>query len=105
MSNDFIKNLREFNRKERFYVVAAATEGGFTLSEKFKEDVNKKLPLGCEIGDTAYLAMDYHFDWIYASLFLTWKNQSKKQVFKMPEEDGLITASPEDVDLLISYPY
>lgn len=106
MSNEFIKHLREFNRKERYYVVAAATDKGFSLSKEFKEEVNKKLPDGIEIGDSgdAFVAMDFHLDWIYASLFLTGKNQSKEQVFNMPEEDGLINGSQEDVDLLIAFP-
>lgn len=106
MSNDFINNLREFNRKERYYVVEAATEGGFTLSAPFMKTLNEKLPDSCKIGDRegAFVAMDYHLDWIYASLFLTANKGLKKECYEIPKEVGLITASQEDVDLIVAYP-
>lgn len=105
-SNQLIKNLREFNRKERYYVVANATEGGFTLAEEFKKMVNHILPTDHQIGSItdAFVAMDYHLDWIYASLVLASQRERKDYLFDMPNEDGQITASQEDVDLIIAYP-
>lgn len=110
MSNEFIENLKEFNRKERYYVVAGATEGEFKLSEAFMKTLNEKLPINCKITDRkgAFVAMDYHLDWIYASLFLTANKGMEKQCYEMPEKivekGGLITASQEDVDLIVAYP-
>lgn len=102
MSNDFIKNLMEFNRKERFYVVAAATEGGFALSEDFKNDLNKELPDNHKIGDgETFVAMDYHLDWIYASLILSRNVEGETPI---PRVEGGINGTQEDIDLIIAYP-
>jgi hypothetical protein len=105
MSSSFRENLRLFNRKERFYVVKQATEGGFEIDKTFKQLLEKEL--GIVITDqSAYMAMDYHLDWIYASLFLANQPEDNTDITKriFDRDNELITASQEDVDLLIAAP-
>jgi len=99
MPMGLLYNLRAFNRKERFFLVGMALGNlQFMLCEQFRHQVNKTLHI--EIPEDAFAAMDYHLDWIYASLFLAF-NDSNEKVFS--NVDGLITATQEDIDFLIGY--
>ena len=94
-----IENLRAFNRKERFFLIGMALSNPrFLLREQFRDIVRNALHI--EIPKDAFAAMDYHLDWIYASLFLAF-NDVNGRVF--PNVDGLITATQEDIDFLIAY--
>lgn len=94
-----IENLRSFNRKERFFLVGMALGNPeFKLCEQFRNKVGEALYIS--IPKDAFAAMDYHLDWIYASLFLA-NNNTKDQMF--PNTNGLITATQEDIDFLIAY--
>ena len=102
MSDQFRSNLSKFNRKERFYVVREATTGGFDLADDFRLRLEEELGLTIPAVET-FMAMDYHLDWIYASLFLCGQTgEVKGKVFDL--DRTLITASQEDVDLLIAAP-
>jgi hypothetical protein len=102
MSADFRKYLKQFNRKERFYVVRQATKGGFDLNDDFKKLLENKLEITIP-GQGVFMAMDYHFDWIYASLFLSGQTAHHSDLpYKLDKK--LITATQEDVDLLIAAP-
>ncbi len=99
MPKGLLDNLRSFNRKERFFLVGMALGNPeFKLCQEFREEVNEELNV--EIAEDVFAAMDYHLDWIYASLFLAFNNASDR-VF--PSVDGLITATQEDIDFLIAY--
>ena len=92
-----IQNLREFNRKERFYVVGMALGNhDFRLDYAFREKLGKELELS--VPEDAFAAMDYHLDWIYASIFLA-KNPAK-MIYEKTRE---ITATQEDSDFVIAY--
>ena len=94
-----IEKLRSFNRKERFFLVGMALGNPeFKLCEQFRNKVGEALHIS--IPKDAFAAMDYHLDWIYASLFLA-NNNTKDQMF--PNTNGLITATQEDIDFLIAY--
>jgi hypothetical protein len=102
MSVQFRSHLSRFNRKERFYVVREATKGGFELDDVFRLRLEEKLGIAIPAHGT-FMAMDYHLDWIYASLFLCGEtDQASGQIFN--RDPALITASQEDVDLLIAAP-
>ena len=102
MSEQFRNNLRRFNRKERFYVVQEATRGGFDLDDTFRRRLEEKLGITIP-AQAVFMAMDYHLDWIYASLFLCGHDDEVKgKVFERDRD--LIQASHEDVDLLIASP-
>ena len=91
MSTELIRNLRSFNRKERFYLIAAATEGGFKLSEEFRYKLNDAVEEICiKDRSNAYVAMDYRLDWIYASLHQCSFKDSKGEKFQREyyEKDG-----------------
>ena len=62
-------HLEEFNRKERFFLVGMALGNPeFRLGEEFRERLAQKLSL--QVPRDAFVAMDYHLDWLAASLFL-----------------------------------
>ncbi|WP_340111012.1 hypothetical protein [Maribellus mangrovi] len=100
--NELINNLRKFNRKERFFLVGTALGNEkFEMADSFKSALQKTLTsMNQEIPSTAFVAMDYHLDWIYASLYLS-TNPIKTVNVRDPK---LITANQEDVDLLVAFP-
>ncbi|QXC32586.1 MULTISPECIES: hypothetical protein [Aeromonas] len=107
MNNELIKNLKSFNRKERFYLI-----GQMLGNPEFRMDDNQLDKISKLIGLTIprkyFAAMDYHLDWIYASLYLT-KNNSKSCVKRnFIEENGIaidyqISGTQEDVDFLLAF--
>jgi hypothetical protein len=101
--NKFIHNLLEFNRKERFYLIGKALGNDkFLLSEEFRYSLKtclKQLPM--EIPYDSFVAMDFHIDWIYGSVFLI-DNESSNNLYSLSND--YIKATQEDVDLLIAFP-
>lgn len=94
-----IDNLRMFNRKERFFLIGMALGNpDFKLSEEFRRQIGEVLHL--DIPENVFTAMDYHLDWLYASLFLA-SHGDTGQVY--PNADRQIQATQEDIDLLIAY--
>ncbi len=102
---DLINILESFNRKERFFLVAQALgKPKFTLSREFRLELGEKVGLtaqGIEIPTDAFAAMDYHLNWVHASLVLAYCANTEERV------DGLNTKSveqnQEDVDLLVAF--
>jgi hypothetical protein len=65
-----IERLASLNRKERYYVVAwALGNSQFSLCSDFREQLSSAV--GLPIPADAYVAMDYHLDWLYAALYLS----------------------------------
>lgn len=96
----FIENLRSFNSKERFHLVGHILGNkDFTPSKSFKEGIEKLFCL--KIPDEAFAAMDYHIDWLYASLCLTLDNSSDSDIF--PNHDHMIKAQQQDIDFIIAF--
>ena len=96
--SDLIELLKSFNRKERFYLIGKSLGNqDFKLSKEFRDEIGNIL--GLSIPDNAFVAMDYNMDWIYASLCYY---KYGKSIYK---NDGNITATQQDVDLLISFKY
>lgn len=102
--DDLIDILESFNRKERFFLVAQALGNPtFELSTGFREKLAKAVGLdrqGIEIPACAFAAMDYHLDWVAASLELSSKGDTKKPV---TNRDKPVEGSPEDIDLLVAF--
>jgi hypothetical protein len=98
MTNDLITLLKLFNRKERYFLIAQALgNNNFTLSESFRKLISTKLDLF--IPPDAFAAMDYHLDWIYASLFA-----STKDNLNFIELNELkLNKNQEDIDFLIAF--
>lgn len=94
-----LQHLKEFNRKERFYVIGMALGNQkFRLSEDFRRTLGQKL--GLQIPEDAFAAMDYHLDWLAASLYLA-ANPEASAPHKLDRR--LITATQEDIDFLVAY--
>jgi len=93
-----IEYLKSFNRKERFHLV-----GQLLGNSEFNLDPNlfrKILDLLKLDTPTYYFsAMDYHLDWIYASLELA-HSHSNEPKFR---DTACITATQEDVDFLLAF--
>ena len=65
-----LEHLESFNRKERFFLIGEALGNrAFQLSTDFRTRLSEAF--GIEPPSSAFVAMDYHLDWIHASLFLT----------------------------------
>ena len=97
-----VKHLAQFNRKERFYLVGTALGNkGFSLSKDFRDQLNSKVAGdGLNVPANAFVAMDYHLDCLYASLFLaSYVGQAEVYLRR-----GQITGTQEDIDLLVAYP-
>lgn len=103
---DLINILESFNRKERFFLVAqvlgqedGAGEPAFTLHPKFRDELGRKI--GVEIPIEAFVAMDYHLDWLQAGLTLARTIQD--EVFDFSNDGEVIKGTQEDVDLLVAF--
>lgn len=95
---DLIELLRSFNRKERFFLIGQALGNkNFIISDDFRDEISKKLNL--EIPNNAFAAMDYHLDWVYASLYCVEKGTTE---FIADNRLGL-NANQEDIDFLIAF--
>jgi len=96
---NMLEYLKSFNRKERFHLV-----GQLTGNTDFKLDPNifRKLLelLKLETPSYYFSAMDYHLDWIYASLVLSFGDSKSP---KIRDKKDCITGSIEDVDFIISF--
>ena len=95
-----IEYLDSFNRKERFFLIGAALGNPvFRLSRKFRVRLSKAL--GVQVPSSAFVAMDYHIDWIHASLFLTLPGNDEEAVH--PNTETIASGNQEDVDLLVAF--
>jgi hypothetical protein len=104
-----IDYLNRFNRKERFLLVGwALGNDEFRLGEKFRAVLNLELQIS--IPAQCFVAMDFHLDWLYASLVLGTKGgeaESHENPRIVERGDGtktpVIGATQEDIDLIIAY--
>lgn len=107
---DLLDYLERFNRKERFLLVGwALGNEDFTLGKAFIERLNRELELSISPAG-AFVAMDYHLDWLWASLVLGTEggeDTSHENPSEVVRKDGrstrVIGATQEDVDLIIAY--
>lgn len=111
MSYKFVDNLRKFNRKERFYLIGMALGNeDFAISEEFTGVLQQTFQnKGIDFSDRRYVAMDYHLDWIYASLFLSLESPAVAKVvggvplYRRDEAGKCITATQQDIDLILAF--
>ncbi len=97
---DLIEILEQFNRKERFFLIGRALGNeDFPLSRSFREDLGDEI--GIEIPRGAFAAMDYHLDWIAASLWAYQKPDPTSESF--PNPDRVVTGTQQDTDLMIAF--
>jgi len=96
---NLLEKLRSFNSKERFFMVGYILGNpDFKPSQTFVEEIENILNL--KFPKELFTAMDYHIDWLYASLHLAFNNDS----FGIhPNDDRLIKGQQEDIDFLIAF--
>lgn len=98
---DLLSRLRQFNRKERFYLIGSALGNReFTLCAQFREVLGDTF--GLIVPPGAFVAVDYHIDWIAAALMIHFCG-TKYESGVYPKDNKLIAANIEDIDLLIGY--
>lgn len=96
----FFELLEKFNRKERFFLLGwSLGNRRFRASSTFLRLISSLL--GIEIPSKAFVAMDYHLSWLYASVFLSSSKAGDRGVY--PNKQQLVTGNQEDVDLLIAF--
>ena len=99
MPQDLRYYLTRFNRKERFFLVGwSLGNARFKLSAPFRRIIEETLGLPVPI--EAFAAMDYHLDWIYASVSLA---RGSDPTGVHDNSAGLITGTQEDIDLLVAF--
>lgn len=97
--SDLINYLGKFNRKERFSLIGDAIGNRtFELSEEFRSRLGDNLGLNIPID--SFNAIDYHIDWIYASIIL-FEDNEKNNIFD--NSNKYIMANQQDLDLFIAF--
>ena len=111
MTQKFVENLRKFNRKERFYLIGMALGNqDFAISKEFTSLLRNTFKgSGIDFHDRWFAAMDYHIDWIYASLLLsseataTAKTVDGIPVYPRDKAGKCITATQQDIDFVLAF--
>lgn len=100
MTDSLVSYLESFNRKERFFLVGRALGNpDFRLCDEFRGALERGFELA--IPPSAFVAMDYHLDWLYGAL-ASWMSRAEGKTIH-PNGDGLIEANQEDADLIVAY--
>ncbi len=94
--SDLIEHLRSFNRKERF-ILLRETLGSDTLGEVFRKRLGKAI--GIKVPADAFVAMDYHLDWLQMALYLAANPSPPERI----RNDGLVCGNQEDADLIVAF--
>ena len=109
---DTIDYLRLLNRKERFHLLHRALgKTTFHLDECFRTRLQSclsgSLRGGASIPPDAFVAMDYHLDWIGMALHLAADGSERARHDRFPLKgivhDGLVSGTQQDVDLLVAF--
>lgn len=95
--SDLIKLLECFNRKERhFLALELSGKEGFTLSDCLRKKLECEIGVG--IPDCAFVAIDYHLDWVDAALHKAYCTPNSNGVFA-----HRITGTQRDSDCFIAF--
>ncbi len=111
--SETIDYLRQLNRKERFHLLCEALgETTFRLDKCFRARLqsclNDSPRGGASIPHDAFVAMDYHLDWVAMALRLAADGPERARHDRLPlcciVNDGLVSGTQQDVDLLVAFP-
>ena len=98
--SSFIGNLERFNRKERYFLIGMALGNReFRLDPAFRVRLGNKYSL--TIPGTAFVAMDYHLNWIFAAAALSFDTPLQGNIFS--NKTGIVDGTQEDVDLVVAF--
>ncbi len=99
--NDFAAWLKRFNAKERMWVIENAL-GPTALSDQFRQNLGRELGLDQPISSTAWWAIDYHIDWLFAALRCRELGENWAEPDRFIEKNpGHYTHRIEDIDLIV----
>ncbi len=112
---DFLDLLKQFNRKERHFLVlnaigvSATDSKSLPLSEDFRKALGHAIHV--EVPPDAYATIDFHLDWLAASMAAYHKGLPIEQLTGKPfsngadanDESRVVTGSIEDIDLLVAF--
>lgn len=101
--SDLLEILESFNRKERYFLIAQALgKPKFELSPEFRGELEVEICVDIpEDPDKVFVAMDYHLNWIHASLVLAHCSDVRGRQKLL--NNGMIKDNQEDVDLLVAF--
>ena len=98
--SELVEHLRSFNRKERFILLRHALGAQtFRLDEGFARRLGHVLDL--TIHGDAFVAMDYHLDWLQAALEVAERPYEELPIADPKRE--LVEANQRDADLLVAF--
>lgn len=107
---DLLKYLEHFNRKERFFLLSQAlgqravdNTPRFQVDGDFLRSLCKVVGIKVPLSEQVFMAMDYHLNWIHASLVLAYNSDRDKRIQSFNAQNE-IRSSQEDVDLLVAFP-
>jgi hypothetical protein len=93
-----IANLKAFNAKERFHLIGLALGNtSFTLAPQFRRQLEQAFNL--PIREDAFAAMDYHLDWLFASLFYGAGIDEERA---LPRNNEEVAGNQEDIDFVVA---
>ncbi|MEX0762910.1 MAG: hypothetical protein WD208_08945 [Dehalococcoidia bacterium] len=96
---NLVPYLRRLNRKERFFLIGLALDNeAFRLGDDFRQNLSDVL--GLAIPKDAFVAMDYHLDWLFAGIHLA---ATSGDPGPHPRDNRLITGTQQDIDLLVAF--
>lgn len=101
MSTRVIDHLKSFNRKERFLLLCEALgfdDQTFRLARGFIKKLSRRIGVD-DIPCDAYVAMDYHLDWLQMALYLASESSQPRPI----PNDGLVVANQQDIDMLVAF--
>jgi hypothetical protein len=100
--NKLTNLLESLNRKERFFLVGDALGNPkFSLGQDYRNKLQKVT--GLKIPSNAWVAMDYHIDWIAAAVHVTTNNIDLADKWPNPESQKIVRGTQEDVDLIVGF--
>lgn len=98
--SSFIDNLDRLNRKERYFLIGMALGNPqFRLDPRFRDKLSDKY--GLTIPDTAFVAMDYHLNWIFEAASLSFGTPLRGSMFD--NSARVVDGTQEDIDLLVAF--
>ena len=99
MPRSVIELLSCFNAKERFFLIGFALDNRqFTLGDDFRSQLS--MAVGLEVPRNAFVAMDYHLDWLCAALYC---NKLGSDSVLNDRDENEIKGQQEDVDFLVAF--
>jgi len=97
--SDLLTYLRRLNSKERFFFIGHVLgKEGFPISRAFRSRLEETVAIS--IPPQVFSAMDYHLDWLYASMCVAAPNSGSGP---FSNREQMIMAQQEDIDYLIAF--